>query len=192
MARDAVLIASLLVFIWLGLRVYHDVDRLTVLGHGVATAGAAVTSGFRAAGAAAQGIPIVGGAFAGALKGVGTSAGGNVEAVGLAGEHSAHHLAEVLGLLTWALPTALILLLMLPARIRQVRRLEQARALASARTSDERQRLVALRALLTLPDDALKAHTSDPADDMLAGRYSGLVTAAIEDLGLRTPPARRM
>jgi RNase P protein component len=187
---DLALVLCLALFAWLGLRVYHSVDQLTSLGRGVSQAGSQVSAGFTAAASAARGIPVIGGPLAAALAHGGSAAGGEVRSIGRAGERSAHHLATLLGLVTWGLPTALLLILVFPGRaIRAVRRARARRAIRAAR-SDEERRLIALRALVVLPDRELFAHTPDPAGDMLAGRYDGLIAAALDDLrfGAGPPP----
>jgi hypothetical protein len=186
--RDLAVLVCVLGFAWLALRVYHDLDRLSALGTGVRQAGAGITSGFGAAASATRDVPLVGGPLAGALRSAGSSAGGNLAALGFSEQQSAHHVARLIGVLTWLLPTALLLLVTLPGRIAQVRRLTAARRALAGPHHRERERLIALRALLSLPDDTLLAHTADPAGDLLASRYDGLVAAAYDDLGLR--PAR--
>ena len=63
-AWDAMVVLGLVVFVWLGLRVYHDIDQLSALGTGVSQAGAGVGSGFSAAAGATGSVPIVGGPLA--------------------------------------------------------------------------------------------------------------------------------
>ena len=189
-AGDLVVLALLVLFAWLGLRVYHAVDQLASLGHGVSQAGNQVTAGFTAAAGAARGIPVIGGTLAGALAHGGAQAGGDVRGIGEAGARSAHHLASLLGVLTWGLPTVLLLALVLPGRLMRAARMARARRAARHAQTEGQRRLLAFRALVTLPDRKLFAHSPDPAGDMLAGRYESLVAAAYDDLGLRTKPPR--
>ena len=51
-AHDAIVIALLIVFVWLGFRVYHDVDKLSSLGRGLVETGHSIKSGFSAAASA--------------------------------------------------------------------------------------------------------------------------------------------
>ena len=134
-------------------------------------AGSSVQHGFSSAASAAANVPLGGDAIAGALRSVGSSTGGEVATIGRTGEQSAHHLAVVLGLLMWALPSALLLALVLPRRIREARQLRQARRALREPGLEERRRLLAVRAVLTLPDEALFRHSADPGGDLLAGRY---------------------
>lgn len=184
LARDALTLLLLIVFVWLGLRVKHDVDQLDVLGNGVADAGSGIRTGFLSAASAAGSIPLAGGALSGALRSAAGATGGNVVAVGRAGAAGAHHLGTVLGLLIWGIPTLLLLLLVLPRRIREVRQLRYLRRTLTGPRAEQRQRLLAARAVMTLPEDTLFAHSPDPAGDLLAGRYEGLAAAALEAGGV--------
>ncbi len=183
--RDALTITLLACFVWLGLRVHHDVDRLAGLGTGVTDAGNAVKTGFSAAAQAASGIPLAGGAIASVLRGAANSTGGNIAAAGHAGAQSAHHLAVVLGLLIWGLPTLLLLARVLPKRIQEIQQIRGLRLALRGPDVQARRRLLALRATMMLPDRVLFAYTPDPAGDLLAGRYDRLAAAALEAGGLR-------
>ncbi len=184
LARDALTLLLLLVFAWLGLRVKHDVDRLDAFGTGVIAAGSGLRSGFLDAASAASNVPLAGGAIAGALRGAAGSTGGGVVSVGRAGVNGAHHLGTILGLLMWGIPSLLLLVLVLPRRWREVRELRELRRALRAPDAQARQRLLALRAALSAPDEVLFAHSSDPAGDLLAGRYEPLAAAALEAGGV--------
>jgi hypothetical protein len=187
LARDAMVVLLLILFVWLGIRVYRDVDALSGLGRGVVDAGQSVQAGFSSAASAAANVPLGGDAIAGALRSVGSNTGGEVAAIGHTGERSAHRLAVVLGLLMWALPSGLLLGLVLPRRIRAARDLRDGRRALRGPDSEERRRLLAVRAVLTLPDDDLLRHSTDPGGDLLAGRYENLAAAKLETMGIRAP-----
>ena len=183
-ARDAVVLALLVLFAWLGVEVHDAVDRLAVLGEGVREAGASVEGGFQRAGDAVEGVPVVGGEIADGLRGAGEGTGGNVAEVGRRGEEGAHGLADLLGIVTFAVPALLLLAQTLPPRVAQVRRLTAAeRALRGG--DGERRRLLAMRAAFGLPYSELLRYTDDPFGDLAAGRLDALVAAAYEDAGLR-------
>jgi hypothetical protein len=152
-AHDALLLVLLLVLAYVGLKVHDAVDRLAVLGEGVRRAGAAV--------------PFV---------------GGPVEDLGRRGEDDVHRLANLLGLLVFALPSALALWHFLPRRVAQVRRLTVADRVL--RGAPERE--LAMRAAFSLPYGRLLAWTDDPLGDLAAQRYDRLVAAALDDAGLRS------
>ena len=186
-ARDLLYVALLTLFIWLGVRVYHDVNRLTELGTGLASTGGAVLGGFRAAASAASNIPLAGGDLATALRAAGNASGGNAVSVGHAGARSAHHLAVVLGLLIWGIPTLLVVVLVLPRRVAQARQVRELRLALRAPDAERRRSLLALRAALTLPEDVLFAYSADPVEDLRQGRYDRLAEAAFAVSGLRLP-----
>jgi hypothetical protein len=184
---DATVVALLLVFAWLGLAVHDAVDRLRVLGEGVQATGGAVSSGFETAADAVDGTPVVGDELADGLREAGESSGGEVSELGQRGEDSAHRLADLLGVLTFALPAGLLLLFVLPPRIELARRVSAASRVLTEPDSEERRRAVAMRAAFALPYGTLLRYTRDPLGDLAAGRYDALVEAAFDDAGLRPP-----
>jgi len=187
-ARDALVILTLIVLAWLGLKVHDAVDSLAVLGSGVHDSGAAVQDGFGRAADAVDGVPVVGGQMADALRGAGEDTGGTVAQAGTDGEDKVHHLANLLGFLMFALPATILLVTTLPGRIRQVRELNAAERLLDT-SSEDRRRLVAMRAAFTLPATELARHTRDPLGDLAAGHYDQLIDAAYDAAGL-APTAR--
>lgn len=183
--RDLALLALLVLFAWLGYRVEHTVSGLVVLGSGVKEAGLSVQNGFGSAAGAVNGIPLVGGSLADALNSAGQGSGGNVASLGQQGEDRVHRLALTLGLLVFLLPALLVLLVMAPARIRQIRQLTAARAVLVDTHDTERRRLLAMRAAFGLSYGTLLGHTRDPLGDLADGRYDRLVAAALDDAGVR-------
>lgn len=183
---DLASIALLILFAWAGLKVHDAVDRLAVLGQGVEATGSAVSGGFESAAEAVEGAPIVGDDVADGLRSAGEGTGGEVEELGAAGEESVHDLANLLGVVTFALPAALLLWLWLPGRIAQIRRLRSASLVLGDQGTEERRRLLAMRAAFSLPYGQLLRYTKDPLGDLEGGRYDALVAAALEDAGLRS------
>jgi hypothetical protein len=184
LARDLATILALVIFALIALKVHDAVDKLAVLGDGVESAGNAVTGGFDSAADAVDGTPLVGGQIGDALRGAGEESGGEVADLGRGGAGAAHDLANLLGILFFALPAALLLLWVLPPRIRQIRRLNAA-AKAVGELSPERRRLLAMRAAFGLPYGELLRFTKDPLGDLEAGRYDALVAAELDQAGLR-------
>jgi hypothetical protein len=183
-ARDLLIVALLLLFALFAKAVHDAVDALAVLGEGVRSGGEAVQGGFESAADAVDGTPIVGGEIADGLREAGEGSGGNVADLGRTGENKVHYLANVLGLVTFAAPAALLLLWMVPPRIRQIRQLTAAvRVLREP--AGERRRLLAMRAAFALPYGQLLRYTSDPIGDLTEERYEALVAAVLEDAGLR-------
>ena len=186
-ARDALTLLALFVLAWLALKVHDTVDKLAVLGTGVRDSGNAVQDGFGAAADAVSGVPVVGGEFGDALRDAGAGTGGNVADAGTAGEERIHDLANLLGFLFFAIPASILLLTTLPARIRHLRELNAAKLFLGGPTSEERRRLIAMRAAFSLPARDLTRYTKDPLGDLEAGRYEPLIEAAYAADGLAAP-----
>ena len=189
-ARDALVLLTLFVLAWLAVQVHDAVDQLAVLGTGVRDSGEAVQTGFEKAGDAASGLPVVGGDVEDALRDAGSGTGGEVAQAGSDGEEKVHDLANLLGALFFAIPASLLLAATLPGRIRQVRELNATERLLDV-TSDERRRLVAMRAAFSLPARELARHTKDPIGDLAAGRYDPLIGAAYDSAGLAPRRSRQ-
>ena len=187
MLADAAVLALVVAFAWLGLKVNDTVDGLASLGRGVEGAGGAVRSGLEDAGEAASDVPLVGPALGDALSGAGQATGGNVASAGRAGSDAVESLARLLGWTTFLVPTLLLLVAVGPWRVRSWRRLNAAAKVLDA-DDEEHRRLLAMRAALALPYGTLIRHTSDPIGDLASGRYEGLLRALYEDSGLRVPP----
>ena len=187
-ARDALTLLTLFVLAWLALKVHDTVDKLAVLGTGVRDSGNAVQDGFGAAADAVSGVPVVGGEVGDALRDAGSGTGGEVADAGSAGEERVHDLANLLGFLFFAIPASILLLTTLPARIRQVRELNAAQRLLGEPASEERRRLIAMRAAFSLPARDLARYTKDPLGDLELGRYDPLIEAAYEAEGLAKLP----
>jgi hypothetical protein len=183
-ARDALTILTLIVLAWLALKVHDAVDELAVLGSGVADSGEAVQGGFESAGDAVDGVPVVGGELGDALRDAGEGTGGEVADAGRDGEERVHDLANLLGVLFFAIPASILLVLTVPGRVRQVRELNATERLLDTST-DDRRRLVAMRAAFCLPARDLAKHTKDPIGDLAEGRYDPLIEAAYDEAGLR-------
>lgn len=186
MLADAAVLVLVVAFAWLGLKVNDTVDGLASLGRGVESAGGAVRSGLEDTGEAASDVPLVGPAVGDALSGAGQATGGNVASAGRAGSDAVESLARLLGWTTFLVPTLLLLVAVVPWRVRSWRRLNAAAQVLDA-DDEERRRLLAMRAALALPYGTLIRHTSDPIGDLASGRYDGLLRAIYEDSGLRVP-----
>ena len=104
--------------------------------------------------------------------------------ISVAAAGAARDLANLLGFLFFALLAAVLLLLAVPPRVRQVRRLNAA-ARVVGELSAERRRLIAMRAAFGLPYGELLRFTKDPLGDLEAGRYDALVAAELDQAGLR-------
>ncbi len=187
LVRDLAVVLALVLFGKIALEVHDAVDKLAVLGEGVESAGGAVSTGFDTAADAVDGTPVVGDDIGDALRGAGSASGGEVQDLGRGGAGAAHDLANLLGVLFFALPSAVLLLWALPPRIRQIRRLSAAARVLRDPDSPDRRELLAARAAFGLPYGTLLQYTKDPIGDLQAGRFDALVRAELEQAGLRPP-----
>jgi hypothetical protein len=187
LAADLLTVLALVLLAWIALKVHDAVDRLAVLGQGVNEAGSSIEGGFDSAADAVDGTPVVGDELADGLRGAGEGTGGNVADLGQEGEDRTHRLADIVGLITFGLPALFLLLYAVPPRIAQMRRLTAAERVLVEGGGAERDRLIAMRAVFTLPYGDLLKYSRDPLGDLEAGRHEGLVRAALEDAGLRAP-----
>ena len=187
--RDLVVLALIGLFIWCGVRVHDLVADLAILGSGVREAGSSVQGGFDSMAGAVSNIPVVGGSLSDAFTNVGSGTGGNLASLGQSGEDAVYLLARALGIMTAVLPIAVLLVAVLPRRIRGVLDMSAARAVTVDLHDPERRRLLAMRAAFGLPFRELLPYTQDPFGDLAEGRYDALVTAALADAGLASTVA---
>src|SRR3954454_24160641 len=176
-AKDALVILTLILLAWLGFKVHDTVDKLAVLGTGVHDSGRVVQDGFDRAADAVNGVPVVGGELGDALQDAGEGTGGNVAQAGTDGAERVHDLANLLGFLMFAVPASILLVLTVPGRLRQIRELNATDRLLDVSTED-RRRLVAMRASSSPPPTELALHTRNPIGALAAGRYDPLIDAA--------------
>lgn len=182
--RDLTALVLVAFFAWSGFEAYRAVEGLTVLSSSVVRAGTSVEDSFESAAGAVEILPFVGEGLAGALRRSGEGTGGELVILGREGEARIERLALVLGLLVFALPTLLLLVVTLPRRLGQVRQLTAASILLSTEGDPERRRLLAMRAAFSLPYGTLLAYTRDPLGDLAAARYEPLIDAILAEAGL--------
>jgi len=186
--RDLLCVLLIVFFCWCGIKTYQAVDQLTVFGTAVSDTGTSIQKGFGSAASAVGGLPIVGDQLANALKDAGSSTGGNLSSLGQQGNDQVHKLALLLGFLIALLPTMVVLVALLPGRIRQVRSLRAADLVMSNAADPAIRMILASRAAFGLPYEVLLRYTRDPFADLAAGRYDALVAATLEQAGLRSKP----
>lgn len=153
---DLAVLVGLGLLAWLGIFVHQSVNKLSVLGRGISDV--------------ASGLP--------------PPIGGPVASFGSSGQSHVHRLANVLAVITFGVPAALVLWQYLPGRITQVKNLTAASQLLSGRVSTDQRRALAMRAALSLPYGQLARFTRDPLGDLAAERYDGLIAAAFDDAGI--------
>jgi hypothetical protein len=183
--RDVLFLVLIAFFVWCGVKTYQAVERLTVLGSAVVNTGTSIQDGFGSAAKAVGSVPIVGDSLANALNGAGSNAGGNLTSLGNQGNDYVHRLAVFLGLLVALLPILVLVLAVLPRRVRQIRSLTAAGTVLAHSDDPAIRRVMASRAAFALPYGVLLEYTPDPLGDLAAGRYDALVAAALETGGLR-------
>ena len=190
--RDVAVVLLIAFFVWCGWRTHDLVDNLAVFGEGLESAGTSVQDGFGSAAGAVGNVPLVGEPISRALQDAGSGTGGNVADLGRTGQEAVHRVALLTGVLVALLPTLVLLVAVVPRRVRQVRELTAAHAVARVDLDDpERRRLLAMRAVFGLPYRDLLRYTSDPFGDLVAGRLDALVAAGLEDSGLTEAGSRR-
>jgi hypothetical protein len=188
---DLLVVVLIVFFCWVGLRMHDLVANLATLATGVKAAGTGILGGFDSVAGAVGGVPVVGGPLADAFHSAGEGTGGNIAEIGQAGEDAVFLLARAVGIIVAGLPTIVLLVAVLPRRLRGVREMSAAREVAGVDPEDpERARLLAMRAAFGLPFRELVQYTRDPFGDLAAGRYDALAEAALADVGLR-PKKRR-
>jgi hypothetical protein len=112
-----VVVAALVaLFAGLGFTVNDTFDELVSLGRGVQEAGNAVQGGFEDAGGLLGDVPIVGDELDDAFSEIGQQTGGNTAELGAEGESAVEDTARLLGWVTFALPTLVVLLWAVPRR----------------------------------------------------------------------------
>lgn len=184
-ASDLLVLLLLALLAWLGLKVHDAVAELAIVPRGVADAGGAIEGGFESAGDSVDDAPLVGDPLGDALRDAGQGAGGEIAQTGRQGEEDVNDLADVLGVLFFLLPAAAVLSRYLPRRISEMRRLTVAARAIGDTLTPERERTLAMRAAFGLPYERLARFTREPLADLEAGRFDGLVAAALDDAGLR-------
>jgi hypothetical protein len=187
---DVAVVVIVALFGWLGLTVNDTFDDVAGLGRGVEEAGTSVQRGFEGAGGLVADVPVVGGSLEDAFTEVGSQTGGNTAALGERGASAVEDTARLLGWVTFALPTLVVLLWAVPRRVVRVRRLTAAARVLGHTQDAERRRLLAMRAAFGLPYETLLSHTPDPVGALADGDYEPLLSALFEDAGLRPPGSR--
>ncbi len=137
-----------------------------------------------------SGIPIVGGSLRDSLGNAGQATGGNVVAAGRQGETAVNDTARVLGWVTFALPTLVLLAFFIPLRARQIRGLTAARRALHAVVGPERRRLLAMRAAFGLSWLDLRPYSADPIGDLEAGRLDRSSRRSMPRRACDHPPRR--
>jgi hypothetical protein len=183
---DIVIALWIVVWVVLGVLVWHDIGAQAQLATDVIKVGTAVKDTGRALGVVG-GLPLVGGQigqFAGRIE----SMGAEVEESGRGSQDAVERTAVAAGLGIGVLPAVLVLTLYLPARARwrrDVRAVSDALEGSSAGPAFEQY--LARRALAALTWDELRAVAPDPWGAVERGEVRALADAELVRLGLTRP-----
>jgi hypothetical protein len=182
--RDVLVVIAIAVMAWLGHRVFVLVDGVRAVTDAARDAGESVQNGFGSAADLVAGTPVIGDDLASALQSAGSQSGGNVVELALTGDTAIHRLALALGWLTFLIPVVFLLVLYVPLRLAQMRRLRASASVYRDEHNPERRRLLAMRAAMSLPVDHLLDYSDDPIGDLVRGEHDALVEALLADAGL--------
>lgn len=208
---DLAVLATLVLCAFLAWAVHAAVMTLTVITAGFTSISDGIHSNWTSAAEVLGGIPLVGNGIRGMLSGLADGTVGNVSDAGRSVTGAVTLVANVLGAVTMAVPTALILLLWLPGRVRRAKRWDAAsRVLGLTRVGAAAQdapdeaaqdpgstlvmhrtppkQLLAMRALCQIPLLELAGYEARPFEAYDAGRFDGLIAALYASEGLRPPP----
>lgn len=202
LAGDLVVLALLILFAWMGMKVHDGVLELTAVGREIQDSGRAISAttrdtagaidgAFASAGGAVDGVPLVGEQLAGALRdapGGATSAlratgdeqGAKVVRLGVEQVRRTETAANWAGWLVFLLPSLVLLARTVPDRIRKLIAMNSAQR--SLRGAPEH--ILAARAAYNLDYRTLRRYTKDPFGDLAAGRHTALIRALRDESGL--------
>lgn len=186
---DMLIVALLVLFAALGVSAHDAVEGLAGIARGIEDAGLGAQAALESAARQVEGVPLAGAALAAALREAGSGTGGDAAALGRAGREDIEAMADVLGWSLFLIPALLLLLGYLPDRWARLQRLNAAiRVLGDGTAASRHPRLIAMRAVSSLPYTTLLRHTDDPFGDFERGSYERLVRAAYDEAGIRGDP----
>lgn len=202
LTRDLIVVALLVIFAWMGVKVHDSILELTSVGRSIQDSGRAISAttrntasavdgAFADAGNAVDGIPLVGEQLGGTLRGApagatstlrstGDEQGARIVRLGVEQVDKTETASNWVGWLVFGLPAAVLLAWFLPGRIRQVVAMDTAGRVLN----DAPEHILAARAAYNLPYTTLRRYTKDPFGDLAAGRHAALVQALRTESGL--------
>ena len=183
---DAAALLWAILWVRVGLAIYHAVMTLSVIADGVMTAGRALNDAVAQVQQSVSGLPLIGSGLRddlGALHGP----PGALIATGHNALLAIEHLALLLGVAVAGIPLLALLLFYLPWRARKTRgfrNLDRMLRRPGARDIPDTLHVLAGRALYTLPYDRLLDYSPDPIAEWREGRYYNLARATMAEEGL--------
>jgi hypothetical protein len=186
------LVVVLWVYLWIraGLWVHDTVQKLTVPGQKLQTAGGGIADNLADAGSKVNRVPLVGDQLVKPFNGAADAARAIADA-GRQEQHVAEQLSVLLAVLAVSVPLALVLFLWLPLRLRWMRR---AGVASAVRAEPAGRDLLALRALASRPLDELTRLGPDIAQSWRNGdaeAVDALAALELRRLGLTASGRRR-
>jgi len=183
---DIGVVVWVVVWVGLGVLLWHDIRAQVQLSSDVVKVGSAVKDTGQALGVVG-GLPLVGGSigsFADRIEKLGTE----VTTSGQNSQGGIARIAVIAGLAAGILPAALALFLYLPVRVRWRRYVKSvAEALPGSAGDPAFEQYLARRATDTLPWDRLRDLSGDPWRAIADGDYRALADAELARLGLSRP-----
>jgi len=183
---DIGVVVWVVVWVGLGVLLWHDIRAQVQLSSDVVKVGSAVKDTGQALGVVG-GLPLVGGSigsFADRIEKLGTE----VTTSGQNSQAGIARIAVIAGLAAGILPAALALFLYLPVRVRWRRYVKSvAEALPGSAGDPAFEQYLARRATDTLPWDRLRDLSGDPWRAIADGDYRALADAELARLGLSRP-----
>jgi hypothetical protein len=186
---DVAVVVAVIGFVAVAWWLHRAVAEVAVLADGVEEAGLSVQGSFDQAADTVRGVPLIGGELARALQAAGRDTGGRVAELGVEGRRTVERTARTVAVVTFMVPTVVLLAVAGPRRWRQVQRLRALDRMLVGADDPGRWRLIASWAVFSLPPEQLLRFTPDPFGDLLAERYEPLVAAAFADSGLTGCPS---
>jgi hypothetical protein len=179
---DLTVVGAVLLFAVLGWLVRDAVLTLTAISTGFTDSANSVQDSWTSFGDTLSRVPLVGDDLQDTVDGLADATVGNAAQAGESVTSAVTTSANTLGLLTFAVPTGLLLWLWVPRRLDRARRWTAAVTALSPAAPDD---VVAMRALCLLPLADLVRFTPRPFESYRAGDYAPLVRALYEHEGVR-------
>ena len=181
-AVDALLVVWVACWVFVGIRVGHEVRGLSDLSETVIRSGVAIAESANALDALDD-VPLVGSDFGDVTNRV-REAGESAQASGRSSQESVRNLSILLGLAIAVMPSLPVVGFYLPLRLRLVREARTVRSQLRRGQPDGMLELLAGRAVHNLPYRTLVGVSENPYDDLRAHRFETLAAAELTRLGL--------
>jgi hypothetical protein len=190
LVRDGLVLAGLVLFAALAWAVRSAVMALTAISEGFTSNASGAQDAWNGVGESLGGLPLVGDEVRDRFEGLAEATFGNAAASGQAVTDAVTTAANVLALVTFLAPAAVLLGLWLPGRLRRARSWDAAHqvlALDLAGPAPAVEELLALRALCHLPLEDLQRATARPFEAYANRDFTPLVAALYAHEGMPAP-----